>query len=288
MIRSIEERRKDYDSYFPIDNAFNILKDSLKHIGYDYENLQLQVFNREDHKQLQTGQTFDIDPPSDVRIAFNLWKDGVESYRILFHEFGHALHFKHIDPNLPYILRTNMPSHFTEGLAQVIEYLIFDDDWLQTFTALSPSERLDLRVTQAAYDLLRHRRDIAFAEFERLAYRDEPSNMDNLSSTINREILFPDADEGENLSDLNLRLHQFIDQPLSAVQTLLTVAIREHVRAFISKQAGKGFTNVRDLLVQFYRVGNLKEWDDLINEVTGEPLNMDYLGRYFSIVGNLS
>jgi peptidyl-dipeptidase A len=68
-----------------------------------------------------------IRPPDDVRILINP-RDGRPHYDLLFHEFGHALHWRCLDP-LPPVLRRDAPP-FTEGMAFLWEWLVAEPDWL--------------------------------------------------------------------------------------------------------------------------------------------------------------
>ncbi|MCI4370878.1 MAG: hypothetical protein L3J81_06085, partial [Thermoplasmata archaeon] len=74
--------------------------------------------------------------PTDVRILVHP-KGGWEYYAVLFHEYGHAVHFRSIDQSTHLLRNPDLGyAGFAEGLAGVFEQIAYDSEWLGTVPGL--------------------------------------------------------------------------------------------------------------------------------------------------------
>ena len=55
----------------------------------------------------------------------------------MLHEFGHAVYDSHVNPRLPYLLRTYAHANTTEAIALMMGALVDDPGWLRS----SPAKR---------------------------------------------------------------------------------------------------------------------------------------------------
>lgn len=113
------------------------------------------------------GLCFGIHPPDDVRILANP-RDGHADYAMMFHEFGHALHARHLDTPSP-ILRDE-PGPFNESQACTLQRFAADPDWLVTRPGLDEAAISAYRRGWSQTMLVRLRTLIAQATFEYAAY----------------------------------------------------------------------------------------------------------------------
>ncbi len=65
-------------------------------------------------------------------------RGGVDDYQAFFHELGHAQHFAHTDPGLPYELRELDDSAVTEAWAFTLQSLPEDPGWVASFLCEKP------------------------------------------------------------------------------------------------------------------------------------------------------
>jgi hypothetical protein len=72
-----------------------------------------------------------------VRVLVNVRPD---SYWMdtIFHKLGHAVYDKHINPALPYSLRTIVHTCTTEAVTLMMDSLVDDPAWLSAVAALPP------------------------------------------------------------------------------------------------------------------------------------------------------
>lgn len=285
VMKSLEKANDKWDGYFALDRLIPALDSTLTQIGYEGARLKTELHNLQDRSSKQSGRTFPIDPPSDIRVLVNLYEDGLRAYRFMFHEYGHVLHYLNTDTSLPYLLRTDYPAVLAEALAQVIEFVLFEDDWLAKYTMLNADQRWELRQTNTAFELLRFRRDCVFVAFENILYSAEPGvdEIERIASYLNRRFLLFDYEDGD--SGWLARVGQLVDQPVSANQWPWTVLIREHV--FGPFRSGTNIFTTKafhSALERYYRPGRLYEWMELIKRASGEDLNPTYTVAYFSKV----
>jgi hypothetical protein len=70
---------------------------------------------------------YGVRPPQDVRVLLGR-RNGRAHYDVLFHEFGHALHWRSLRPMSP-VMRWESPP-FNEAMASLWERLVFEPEWL--------------------------------------------------------------------------------------------------------------------------------------------------------------
>jgi len=110
---------------------------------------------------------------ADVRIAANLGAD-VHSLNLLLHEAGHAVWFAHLDPRLPFLLRTPAHPLLFEGFSMLMQRLPFIPSWVRATrpgrsTGVLRHER-DLRRADWIDRLFFTRWSLALIRFERAVY----------------------------------------------------------------------------------------------------------------------
>lgn len=81
--------------------------------------------------------------PDQVMLCI-LPKGGLDDYRALFHEMGHAQHFSRADPALPFEFKYLGDNSVTEGFAFLFEHLVADRAWLVATMGLSESDASDV------------------------------------------------------------------------------------------------------------------------------------------------
>jgi hypothetical protein len=78
---------------------------------------------------------------------------GAQDWRTLLHEAGHALHFAHMRPTLPFEARWAGDNSVTEGYAMLFDHLLLDRAWLGRYATLE-SARLPEFLRAAAFQEL--------------------------------------------------------------------------------------------------------------------------------------
>jgi len=125
----------------------------------------------------------DLDRRGDVRTLNNLQPDQFWTTTLL-HELGHAIYDEHLDPDLPWILRTPPHSLSTEAMALMMGGLTSDPEWLEQVLGLAPRAAQNLsaaaREQERAKRLIFTRWALVMIHFERALYADPQGELDGL------------------------------------------------------------------------------------------------------------
>jgi len=265
--------------------------DALTRRTYDTLGLEVRdVFSRSDLREregksqhafcLGVGRNF----PYDVRVLANVRPDSYWMDTML-HEFGHAVYDKHINPQLPYLLRTYAHLCVTEGIALMVGALAEDTGWLSKTAKFPESEleRIQPEILQRArWDrLVFIRWALVIFHFEKALYADpERADLNDVWWDLVERIQLvkrpPERDEPDWAAKIHVAVapvyyHNYVLGHLIATQ------LREYVETNIthgpfhqSEVAG------RYLLEAVFGPGARDNWRDTVLRATGEPLNPKY------------
>jgi peptidyl-dipeptidase A len=266
-----------------------------------YDNLGLEVrdvlarsdlYEREGKSQhafcLGVGREY----PYDVRVLANLRPGKPDAYwaETMLHEFGHAVYDKHINPKLPYLLRSTAHINTTEAIALMMDSLADDPAWLSSVAGVTDldGDRERLARRGKADRLVFTRWALVMFHFERELYAD-PDRADLNSlwwDLVERFQLVerpPERDEPDWAAKLHVALapvyyHNYVLGHLTAAQ------LRHYLERYITQ--GPFFESEaagRYLLEAVFGPGARENWRDTVLRATGEPLKPAYfvepLGR---------
>jgi len=160
--------------YFPQDRALASLAEVLTAFGQDLNALGIALHADADIPY--GGLCIPVHIPTDIRVLLNL-KDGMPDYRVLYHEFGHAVQarFTVVDS---FALKIGDVGFFNEAMADSWEGFISRPAWLATHTALTTEEVENIWQAQEMAFALRTRSFMAQHMFEVAAYRDPDGDLD--------------------------------------------------------------------------------------------------------------
>lgn len=222
--------------------------------------------------------------PYDVRVLANVRPDSYWMDTML-HEFGHAVYDKHVNPKLPYLLRSYAHLCVTEGIALMMGALAEDPGWLASAAGV-PSE--DLAGNRESL-LQRGRRDrlvfvrwalVIFA-FEKALYANP--DRDDLNTLwwdlVERLQLVkrpPDRDEPDWAAKIHIAVapvyyHNYVLGHLIAAQ------LRDYVETNITHGPfHESEISGRYLLEAVFGPGARENWRDTVQRATGEKLNPEH------------
>jgi peptidyl-dipeptidase A len=271
-----------FDSYFKKDSLMSVLNRTMTGLGYDMDNLSLQYDLEPRPGKIQSAFCFPIKVPDDIRILANI-DDGYSSYRTLFHELGHALHFSYIDQPY-YTLRGSPAGCFAEAMASINEAILHQREWLMNYSGVPDS------ILSPILDLMHDARiaGLRFAlvnvYFERELYRTDAENPTELYWDMYERFTF-----GARHDDVALwaLIHHYTDRPVYVHNYILAGLIAAQTFAYLERINGTVIDNkaTSDFLINnYFKPGASKDWFELIEDATGEPLNArffieDLLGK---------
>jgi len=130
--------------------------------------------------KVQHAFCIDVDRAGDVRVLSNN-TPGERWTETMLHEFGHAIYFEGVGPELPWLLRT-MHLCLTEGVAMRCGRLVRRPEWLARIAGLPPTVVDDLaprlHAAGRAYLLIFARWVLVMTHFERGLYADPGADHD--------------------------------------------------------------------------------------------------------------
>jgi oligoendopeptidase F len=253
------------DKYFPAEAALPSLGEVVKGFGRTIDALGIAI--HEDADIPYGGLCFAIRIPEDVRILLNL-KDGMSDLRVLYHEFGHAIHRKFTAVE-GFSLKVGDPGFFNEGMADTWALFIDRPAWLRRFTDMSEEEVA--RVAGAAEKAFaaRTRRFMANQSFEIDAYRNADGE---LSAALDR---YTEKFLGFSYNDGGMWAEQYFPllYPMYSKNYMLARIIQRAVHGYLEREYGEPLyePGAFDFLVNnFYADGALRSWKDKLAAVGAE------------------
>lgn len=279
----------DADRFFRDANIEALTRETYDALGLEVRDVLARSDLREREGKSQHAFCLGVgrEYPYDVRILANVRPD---SYWIdtMLHELGHAVYDKHINPQLPYLLRSYAHLCVTEGIALMMGSLADDPGWLSS-TAKVPEDEIERDrerlLGRARWDRLVFARwALVIFHFERALYADpeRPDLNEVWWDLVERLQLMkrpPNRDEPDWAAKIHVAVapvyyHNYVLGHLIAAQ------LKNYLESYItgapfheSEVAG------RYLLEAVFGPGARDDWHDTVLRATGEPLDTKYFVR---------
>jgi len=276
----------DVDRYFGDKDLEALTRKTYDNLGLEVRDVlaKSDLYERAGKDQhafcLRVGRSY----PYDVRVLANIRPDSYWMDTML-HEFGHAVYDKHIDPNLPYLLRTVAHTSSTEAIALMMGSLANDPAWISAVTQVPEGElqrdRERLLWSSRADKLVFTRWASVMYRFEK-AFYENPDREDltglwwDLAEEIQLVDRPPEREEPDWAAKIHIAIapvyyHNYVLGHLTAAQ--LRNYLEKHVVGgpfFMSELAG------RYLLEAIFGSGARDDWQTTVERATGERLHPDY------------
>jgi peptidyl-dipeptidase A len=262
-----------------------------------YDNMGLEVrdvlarsdlYERDGKNQhafcLSVGREY----PYDVRVLANVRPDSYWMDTML-HEFGHATYDKHIDPKLPYFLRTIAHTCTTEAIALMMGSLAEDPAWLSAVAEIPEAELGEIREhlfwRERADKLVFVRWALVMFHFERELYANpDRDDLNELWWSLVECLQLVKRPPGRDEPDWAAKIHVAIAPVYYhnyVIGNLISAQLRSHLETrvtggqpfFASEVAG------RYLLEAVFGPGARNGWVKTVIGATGERLNPEYFAR---------
>lgn len=281
-----EDPDLDVDRYFEGKDLEELTRRTYDSLGLDVRGVisKSDLYEREGKSQHAFCITIGREYPYDVRVLANIRPDAYWMDTML-HEFGHAVYDRHINPNLPYFLRSVAHTNATEAIALMMGPLAIEPGWLTSVAGASEAElRGDaekLKARQRASDLVFTRWALVMYHFEQALYADpDRQDLNRIWWDLVERFQFvnrpPDRDEPDWAAKIHVAVspvyyHNYVLGHLIAAQ------LRDHLERYVthgpfyeSEAAG------RYLMESFFGPGARDDWQTTVERATGEELNPDY------------
>jgi peptidyl-dipeptidase A len=282
----------DLDRYFEGRDLEDLTRRTFDALGLDVRGVisSSDLYEREGKSQHAFCARLGREYPYDVRVLANVRPDAYWMDAML-HEFGHAVYDRHVNPRLPFLLRTYAHANTTEAIALMMGALVDDPGWLRSVAGVDREA-----LAEDAEKLAAHRRAdrmiltrfvLVMYHFEQALYADPDSGeLNSLWWDLVERFLFVDRPPGREKPDWAAVIHVAV-APVYYHNYLLGELISAQLRNYLESHITQGpfYENEvagRYLLESFFGPGARENWRDTVLRATGEPLNPEYF------VGSLS
>jgi hypothetical protein len=208
--------------------------------------------------------------PSEVHLVIPR-VGGRDDYDALMHEAGHAEHYAHVDPSLPFEHRYLGDNSVTEGFAFLLEHLAADAAWLED--VLGVDDASAVRDHARGTRLLFLRRYCAKLAYELELH--EGGHLDRMREVYVRRLsdaIHVDWPGATWLSD--------VDPFFYAARYLRAWAFETHLRALLRERFGERWfaePEAGAVLREWWARGQAMDADELLGELTGARLDFSVL-----------
>jgi peptidyl-dipeptidase A len=277
----------DVDRFFRDKDLEELTRKTYDNMGLEVRDVlaKSDLYEREGKNQHGFCLAVGRDYPYDVRVLVNVRPDSYWMDTML-HEFGHAVYDKHINPKLPYFLRTIAHTCTTEAIALMMGSLVDDPAWLSAVAGVPEAELDEVREhilwRERADRLVFTRWALVMFNFERELYADpDREDLNALWWDLVERLQLVNRPPGRDEPDWAAKIHVAVAPVYYhnyVLGHLIAAQLRHHLEEqvtggepfFMSEVAG------RYLLEALFGPGARNRWEDAVLGATGERLNPDY------------
>ena len=276
----------DVDRFFRDKDLEALTRKTYDNMGLEVRDVlaRSDLYEREGKSQhafcLGVGRNY----PYDVRVLANVKPDSYWTETML-HEFGHAVYDKHINPKLPYLLRSIAHINTTEAIALMMGSLADDPDWLSAVAGVPESEldasREYVIGREKADRLVFTRWALVMFHFEQALYADpDRKDLNDVWWDLVERIQLVKRPAGRNEPDWAAKLHVALAPVYYhnyVIGHLTAAQLRSYMESYITR--GPFFMSEmagRYLLEAVFGPGARDDWQTTVERATGGPLNPDY------------
>ena len=199
-----------FDDYYAKHDIKDLAVRFYSSIGLDVTDILARSDLYEREGKYPHAFSTDIDRKGDVRIMVNL-RNNESWMNTLLHELGHSVYSKYIDPNLPFLLRTEAHTFTTEGIAEMFGTLAYSAAWMrdmgvlsgEDYERLAPISEKGIRLS----NLIFARWVEVMVHFERELYRNPDQDLNGLWWQLKERYQLLRKPDGRDAPDWAAKIH---------------------------------------------------------------------------------
>jgi len=262
-------RGKRFDELFLEDSMIPVLAKTLCGMGIDLarqDNLEVDT----EARALKTSRAFcaPIRIPEEVKLVTKP-NGGPDDYSSLMHEAGHAQHFAHVDPSLPFSFKRLGDNSVTEGYAFLFQYLLLNPHWLRKTMGITDSgEYVELARFRKLWLLRRYASKLLY---ERQLHTELDGAEKEYASLLSAAL-------GVSVSAENYLADT--DDAFYCAQYLRAWIFEVQLRRFLEEQFGPQWFETReagDHLISLWQRGQEFRVEELATDMGYDGLTAEYL-----------
>ncbi len=293
--RFFQEAPKIYDvdlnTYYKGKDILEIVKKYYSSIGFDVEDILANSDLFEKEGKNQHAYCTSIDKAGDIRILANI-RDNYNWMNTMLHELGHAVYDKHIDRNLPFLLRD--PAHIftTEAVANFFGMLASNAKWMKHNIRISNEEMQSVAKDMDNYSRLER---LVFSRWSQVMFRFEKSMYENPEQDLNdlwwslvEKYQLLKRPKGRDKPDWASKIH-IATSPCYYHNYLLGDLLASQFNAYLETHiighkdiCYTGHPEVGEFFKEkVFKPGSRYHWNVMIEKATGEKLTAKYYAEEF-------
>ncbi|MEJ7843737.1 MAG: M2 family metallopeptidase [Rubrobacter sp.] len=278
-----EDGSLDTDRFFEGKDLETLTRETYDSLGLDVRGVvaKSDLYARPGKNQHAFCLPVGRDYPYDVRVLANLraGKPDAHWMNTMLHEFGHAVYDRHINPKLPYLLRSVSHVATTEAIALMMGALAEDPGWLHAVAGVPEEELAPGRLAgRRREDLLVFTRwALVVFRFEKELYADpDREDLNGVWWDLVEKLQLVHRPPGRDEPDWAAKIH-VATAPVYYQNYVLGNLISAQLRDYLEENITRGpfYENEvagRYLLESFFGPGARENWRDTVLRATGEPL----------------
>lgn len=282
----------DMDVYFKDKDVKEIVEKFYNGIGLPVTDMLKRSDLYERPGKYQHAYCIDIDREGDVRTMMSL-RNTRNWMETTMHELGHGVHSMYLDRKLPWLLREEAHTFTTEAIAQMMEGLATNIEWLHQATGIDMEVlkgwQTTLELEHKMGLLIFCRWSLVMFNFERELYRDPDQDLNKLWWDLVEKYQFVTRIPDRNQADWAAKIH-FTSSPVYyhnyMLGNLLVAQMMNYITVEILHETNTqkvtfiGQPEVGKYLKEkIFGPGKTWRWDRMIKEATGEPLTAKYFAK---------
>ena len=168
-------RAREFDEFFPARDMETTIRGQVAEMGIESSaNGRIRFDTGEREGKRSRAFCSPVQVPDEVYLVLRP-HGGQTDWNTFLHEYGHALHFAYMRPDLPMEFRFMGDNSVTEGYAMLFDHLMQDPGWLKRYTGLEKAT-LPTYLRSAGFEELHYlRRYCAKLIYETQLYGGEES-----------------------------------------------------------------------------------------------------------------
>jgi hypothetical protein len=129
-------RAREFDEFFPARDMETTIRGQVAEMGIESSaNGRIRFDTGEREGKRSRAFCSPVQVPDEVYLVLRP-HGGQTDWNTFLHEYGHALHFAYMSPELPMEFRFMGDNSVTEGYAMLFDHLMQDAAWLKRYTGL--------------------------------------------------------------------------------------------------------------------------------------------------------
>ena len=264
-------RSPEFDDLFPQERLVPALVQTMSGLGIDLDS-QSNVHLDTEPRPLKSPRAFcvPIRIPDEVYLVI-LPRGGQDDYRAILHESGHAEHFAHISPDLPFAFKRLGDGAISESYSFLFDNLMKNQLWLSDILQVDDKEEY-IRLSRF------HKLWILRRYSAKLHYEAELHTAENIENMRSRYADILGGALGVRISQSNYLAD--VDDGLYAANYLRAWIFEVMMRKYLEDVCGKRWYNTLeagDFLKNLWRQGQSRPADEMCSDfgfsgLDAEPL----------------